>query len=623
MTARTTTERRLRFEQLVERAEAKVAADPAGYRLRVGLLALLGYAVLFGLAAGLVLLIGGAAWGAVASTAFLVLLLKNKLIIPLLVMLWVLARSLWVRIDAPDGRRLTRREFPELFDEIDALRKRLAVPAIHRVVLTEEFNAAMSQTPRLGVLGWQRNTLVLGLQLLMTLSPGQARAVLAHEFGHLSGNHSRFNGWIYRLRVTWYRAMEAFDASGGWGTGLVRRFFDWYAPTFDAYSFALARANEFEADAMSAEVTSRAAAAQALVCSHVVGDVIGERYWDPLIARADTEAEPAAAPFTGLDAFLRALALDRDEWLARIRRAIDRRTDRADTHPSLNDRLGALDGPAVLPKPVLHSAAQAWLGKGYRGILAESDRAWLQRNGEAWRARHAEAREARARIDALLARPRESLSLDERWNLAAWTERFRPDANPLPLYLELNAAHPDCRDAQLAIGRLLLARDDARGLRHLERAVERFPLVLPACETAYAWLRRSGNEAAAERWRERAEAHLDLEARARQERSGLDVKDRFVACRLPDDALGALADAIRAAGKFRRAWICEKSLTVLPDDPLYVVVFEARGLMPDEEKLAALLLESVDWPGATFVLMKGGSAARVAKRAMAASKQLF
>ncbi|HSO07159.1 MAG TPA: M48 family metallopeptidase, partial [Pelomicrobium sp.] len=200
MSAQTTTERRLRFERLVEDAEAMVSANLASYKLRVALFALLGYAILFGIAAGIALLIGGAAWGAVASTAFLVLLLKKKLIIPLLVMLWVLVRSLWVKIEAPDGYRLTPKDHPELFAEIENLRRRLGVPRIHRVVLTEEFNAAMSQTPRLGVLGWQRNTLVLGLQLLMSLSPEQARAVVAHEFGHLSGNHSRFNGWIYRLR---------------------------------------------------------------------------------------------------------------------------------------------------------------------------------------------------------------------------------------------------------------------------------------------------------------------------------------------------------------------------------------------------------------------------------------
>ena len=138
-----------------------------------------------------------------------------------------------------------------MYAEIDALRKQLKAIKIHEIILTDEFNAGIMQTPRLGVFGWYKNTLILGLQLLLALSPEQARAVLAHEFGHLSGNHSRLNGWIYRARTSWYRVMDAFDRTGGWGTGPMRKFFDWYAPYFNAYSFALARANEAAPDVAS------------------------------------------------------------------------------------------------------------------------------------------------------------------------------------------------------------------------------------------------------------------------------------------------------------------------------------------------------------------------------------
>ena len=86
----TTTQRRLRFERLVREAEASIAANPRAYRRRIVLLALLGYGVLFGAVALLIALVGGALWGALASTAFLILLLKKKLIIPLLVVVWVI-----------------------------------------------------------------------------------------------------------------------------------------------------------------------------------------------------------------------------------------------------------------------------------------------------------------------------------------------------------------------------------------------------------------------------------------------------------------------------------------------------------------------------------------------------
>ena len=110
-----------------------------------------------------------------------------------------------MKFEKPTGQQLTRTEFPELFLVIDELQAELKTPKIHQVLLTEEFNASISQTPRLGVLGWQHNTLTLGLTLLMTLSPAEARSVIAHELGHLSGGHSAFAARIYRSRIAWGR----------------------------------------------------------------------------------------------------------------------------------------------------------------------------------------------------------------------------------------------------------------------------------------------------------------------------------------------------------------------------------------------------------------------------------
>src|SRR4249919_1725497 len=143
----TTTQRRLRFERLVREAEASIAADPRAYRMRIVALALLGYGVLFGAVAVLIALVGGAVWGALASTAFLLLLLKKKLIIPLLAVVWVILRSLWVRIEAPSGYHARQAEFPALHDEVHALHRQLKTPAVHEIILTEEFNAAVAQTP--------------------------------------------------------------------------------------------------------------------------------------------------------------------------------------------------------------------------------------------------------------------------------------------------------------------------------------------------------------------------------------------------------------------------------------------------------------------------------------------
>jgi Zn-dependent protease with chaperone function len=614
MTQRTTTERRETFERLVREAEQLVATRPQVYRLRVALLGVLGYVVLFAVLFVLVGLVAGSIWGAFSSTVFLVILIKQKLIIVLGAMVWAILKSLWVKIDPPTGFRLERERCPVLYDEVDALRNQLQAITIHEILLTDEFNAGITQTPRLGVFGWYRNTLILGLQLLLALSPEQARAVLAHEFGHLSGNHSRLNGWIYRTRTSWYRVMYAFDQSGGWGTGVMRRFFDWYAPYFSAYSFALARANEYEADAVSAELTSKHTAAAALLTTAVQTDAIAERYWQPLIARADQESTPVATPFEGLARYFLDSPLTAEETGARVAKVNRIETSHDDTHPAIKDRLAAIRVQPTAPGAVTASAANAWLGDAYQDVLQEFDRQWLERNAEAWKERYEETSALQAQLAELEKKPRVELSEEQRWSLASLTERFRRDADPLPLYEAYGHDYPEDLDTRYVIGRLKLARDDATGLADLEAASARFVLALPACEAAYAYFKRTGDEAGAKHWRERGEAQLDRQARAEAERGSVSSTDHFIAPQIGADVLTNLREQLQRIAGIKHAWLCEKIVHFVPEQPVYVLAYQGSGLFPREASLTQALMEQVSFPGETFLVMKGGSAKAVAKQ---------
>src|SRR5262249_54354082 len=149
-------------------------------------LATLGYGYLSVLIVGLLCLI--AVFGLMLKHAPA---LGVKLILLPGALLVVVLRSLWVRLEPPAGEVLRRREAPGLFTRVEQLCRRLRAPRVHRVIVTEDFNAAVTQVPRLGVLGWHRNYLLLGLPLLKCLTVEQLEAVLAHELGHLSGGHAR------------------------------------------------------------------------------------------------------------------------------------------------------------------------------------------------------------------------------------------------------------------------------------------------------------------------------------------------------------------------------------------------------------------------------------------------
>ena len=269
---------------LVERLEQEARQSPGLYRLKLALLAALGFVVL-----------GGSVLGAIAMSVGLVLVLLAINPILLLKLLkivwipiafgWVILQSLWVRFQPPEGHLLRADEGRELRAEIEYLRAQTDAPPLEGIVITPELNAAAASVPRaMGLLG-HRHYLVLGLPLMQLLDREQFRAVVAHEFGHFGGGHARFGGWIYRVRASWFRVLDALSMRRSWATRAFTRFFDWYAPYFNAYSFVLARANEYEADATAARVAGADPAAQALIRVNLAAEHLHREFW-PSVQRS-------------------------------------------------------------------------------------------------------------------------------------------------------------------------------------------------------------------------------------------------------------------------------------------------------------------------------------------------
>jgi Zn-dependent protease with chaperone function len=610
----TTAERREHFEALVCKAERLIVESPRAYKVRIGALAMLGYAVIFGVMFILVGLLGGTLWMALASTALFLLLLKKKMIVVLAILVWVLLKALWVRFARPQGIAVTRAQAPALFDEIDEVAAALDLPRIHEVLLTDEFNAAMSQSPRLGVLGWQRNSLLLGVPLLLALSPQEMRAVIAHEAGHLSGNHSRFNAWIYRVRTTWYRIMEAFEESEGFGAGLMKRFFAWYAPYFDAMSFALARANEYEADAVAVQLTSRQAAASALVGASVRGEVASEEYWQPLYRRARDEPEPEAAPYRGLAQFHAQHQANPDMLRERISSEMSIATAHADTHPALQDRLAAIGAEPNNDFNVAPSAAQAWLGDALLPILLELDTEWVSRNTAAWRDHFQQTREDMAALDTLSVQPRDALEPLQLWRLASLTEQYLDEVAALALFREYAEREPQDPDADFAIGRLLLNRDDAAGVACMERAAGHFNLALSACENIHAYYLRVGDIDAARDWRLRGEGEIDLHNQARAERATVHKKDVYLPSELSPEYLAHLCEQLIKIKQVRRASIARKQVNINPQSPIYVIAITSKGLFTRNAKVIQTLVDDIEVPGECFFVARAGDTKAIAKK---------
>jgi Zn-dependent protease with chaperone function len=558
------------YHDLILRLERLAAEAPTRYLWRVGLLAVLGI--------GFVAAAFVAALGLVIGVAALILVSKKFVLIKIawipLVFAWMILKAMWVRIPPPEGRPLVRREAPQLFDEIEAVRKSVGAQHIHRVVVTPDFNAAVAQVPRLGLLGFPANYLVVGLPLMASLTREEFRAVLAHEFGHLSRHHARFGNWIYRIRQTWHRLLAILEHEGGFSTRLFAKFFDWYAPYFNAYSFVLARANEYEADRASARVAGAGAAGSALVAVHAKAAYLDSQYWEKLWAGVSDRAEPPAAPYSELLARCKQLPAEIGKAYAKV--ALDAKPDLNDTHPSLADRLQALGVPARTRFDIDRSAADELLGPALAALAAEQDRRWHEQVAPAWRERHAAVAEERKRFHALEQQEKgNELPLEAAWERARLAESLNGRFAALPLYRQLAERHPGHAPAVYAYGRMLVQGGDEQGVVVVEKAMSLdAEAEQSGAELLFEFYRGRKDVAGMDRWHARLDQLAGTRAKARAELTKFEPKDPLQPHGVSAATLAKLAAVIGEQRKVKRAWLVRKHGKHLPKVPGYLLLLE-------------------------------------------------
>ena len=498
-----------RWHELSQRLERLARRRPALYRLRVLLVASLGYAVIGG--AILVTAAGAAVAGALAVEAHAVL--PAVLALSLTAVVVTMAHSLWAALPAPraQGLPLEPGVAPRLDELIADVRAALRAPKLSAVLLDCDANAGVMQRPRLLGLAGMRSTLLIGLPLIQALTVGELRAVLAHEFGHVCGRHGRFATWVIRQRLTWGRLLTELHAGRHRKLFFVLgRFFGWYSPYLHAHTDALERAREFEADRVAAAVAGRATTEHTLLKITIVSAFIARIFHPALDRRALTEAEPPVGAQSEL-----AEALSRPEgppeagaWLQAALRDLGQPFA---SHPPLAERLAAL---AELPgggtaRPGDERPAFELLGAEREVITRRVDATWRKSVAPAWHRRHRELREVASVHERLVERAeRGALPPADLRTLARTTEILGGPAEAKPVLARLLEAEPKDAFGHFTLGRILLDEEDVGGLEHLHRAMADPAAEPAACELAYAFLLRRGRAEEAAQYRRRAHRRL-------------------------------------------------------------------------------------------------------------------
>lgn len=559
------------FEKLIKEKEVEAKGNPTVYKRKVAAFSLIGYGYLL-LMFGIILFLFSFAVVNFVSGSFTFGGMKFGLIT--LVLAIFMTRALWVRFDHPEGVSLTEEEAPELFSTIRDIQHKYSTKKVHEVLLTNQYNASLIQHPRLGVFGWHKNYLVLGLPLMQAISKEHFDSIIAHEMGHLANKDGQFSTWLYRVRETWINLLVKFEESEVWGGFLFRWFFRWYVPRFDAYSYALAKQEEHAADCFASHYTDPQLVAEALAITEIKAELYDE-YWETLYDKGLDEKE-CPRPFRVVQSVLD--RHDSIQYKQIWQKAIKRVASVNDTHPSLSERLDSLQVPLSvdqLPAIFEKTAADSYI-EDKEGLTNFFDDVFVRTEKEAWKERKYEVQQMKIELDELEANG--TLSVDDAIKRATLYEDVYGTKRALPIYEALIKTYPETKKNAAvleSLGNAYLEEGNEKGLQVLEEAMKLdYNIGFDVLSSMARYYESKGMSAEIEKLDERAAEWGDLVERADEERGEVTTDDQYVMPALKSEIVRMIAQHLRMFPQVRMAHLLEKTVEHFPNQPVYVLTIE-------------------------------------------------
>lgn len=495
---------------LIGRLEREADDHPRLHLAKASLVAALGFLPL-------ALLLTGALFGLIRLTYFLIVEGRGPAFPVLLIAVcgagvFVLVRTLWVKGEPPGGREIGAEAVPALFEAIEDVIERMAFigrrgivhrASIRSVTIDASFDLKLHQVPRWGVFGGYEHHLQIGIPLLAALSIAELKAVLAHEIGHLRGEHDRFVPWLYRQRHAWRLVQHKLAHPATLADRLISKFYGWYAAYFQAYTFVLARNLEYAADRAAAHATHPGAVANALTKLALVRRFLEEMFWPRFMSRIEDSSEPPYLPYSMMP---RAFGIahkqwSRQDWLDRALRTLPAS---GDTHPSLGERFEALNIEPAPPTYAADRSALSLFGADAPRMLKWCDDLWRKENGVVWRRRHKQIMELRWKLAEYDKTAPADASPEDLWQKALLIVELGDYARAIEELQYLVGRDPAMAKAQLLLGKLLLQLGNERGLENLELAAQYdAQMVDEAGGTGYTYLVERGRKSEAQRFWDR------------------------------------------------------------------------------------------------------------------------
>ena len=280
---------------------------------------------------------------------------------------------------APTGLDVTKEKFPHLFKLIDELLVDFGNPKIDKIIIRDKYEIRIVKTPRTGMPFFNTRTLIIGLPVLLTMSPLYFRALLARRIGQLSTQHTPVSTRLYFLNDIWNQFKISSKHSKNIFSKVLSYFFQLYSPLYQKILMPLLQEEELEADRYGMDLINDRDMVECLVYEEVVTQFLQNKFWPKIYHMAKRTKIPEFMPYSQMTKVVKAGISD-NEISETIQTALKVEVNHPAPVPSLAARLNHLGhGKPLPPKRLNKTAAQYYLGNSLEKIIQLFDKRWLSK----------------------------------------------------------------------------------------------------------------------------------------------------------------------------------------------------------------------------------------------------
>ena len=140
------------------------------------------------------------------------------------------------------------------------------------------------------------------------------------------------------------------------------------------------------------------------------------------------------------------------------------------------------------------------------------------------------------------------------------------------LYQQILIKNENHAPANFAIGRILLSREDFKGIPMIEQAMDLTSDLVPVgCALIQGFLWQHDREDEAEAFYRRAKEHERIVALSALERRRIHRRDRFIETGLDDATIAPIREELSKCPEVARAFLVRKEVTYFPERFLFVL----------------------------------------------------